>query len=182
MQTHAKTNRKMTFFIEYSGTKKSKSCCHSPFHPPNFCRHSLKLLSPTLPKLMKSPPPLSSDPTAPKIWNVHKLFRTPRNCKFQNFAAGAFHSHISYLWREIAKNLNYSSENRGFLYLKSPRMTFTEQNMDEAFTIVHRFNENPYQDFFRLTSCIVSCKFFMIKNSNNLTIKPGVNLSSMQCQ
>ena len=43
-----------------------------------------------------------------------KLFRTPKNSKFQNFAAWAFHSHISHLWREIAKNLNYSSENGGF--------------------------------------------------------------------
>ena len=42
---------------------------HPPFHPPIFCRHSLKLLSPTLPKLMNwillSPPPLSSDPDNP---------------------------------------------------------------------------------------------------------------------
>ena len=56
-------------FIEYSGTKKSISCCHPPFHPPNFCRHSLKLLSPTLPKLVNwmllLPPPLSSDPDNP---------------------------------------------------------------------------------------------------------------------
>ena len=69
MQTHVKINRKVAFFIEYSGTKKSKSCCHQPFHPPNFCRHSLKLLSPTLPKLMNwillSPPPLSSDSDNP---------------------------------------------------------------------------------------------------------------------
>ena len=69
MQTHVKINRKVAFFIEYSGTKKSKSCCHPPFHPPNFCRHSLKLLSPTLPKLMNwillSQPPLSSDPDNP---------------------------------------------------------------------------------------------------------------------
>ena len=37
--------------------------------PPIFCRHSLKLLSPTLLKLMNwillSPPPLSSDPDNP---------------------------------------------------------------------------------------------------------------------
>ena len=69
MQMHVKINRKVAFFIEYSGTKKSKSCCHPPFHPPKLCRHSLKLLSPTLPKLMNwlllSPPPLSSDPDNP---------------------------------------------------------------------------------------------------------------------
>ena len=50
--------------------KKSKYCCHPPFHPPIFCRHCLKLLSPTLPKLMNwillSPPPLSSDPDNPQ--------------------------------------------------------------------------------------------------------------------
>ena len=38
---------------------------HPSTRPPIFCRHSLKLLSPTLPKLMNwillSPPPLSSD-------------------------------------------------------------------------------------------------------------------------
>ena len=38
--------------------------------PSIFCRHSLKLLSPTLPKLMNwillSPPPLSSDPDNPQ--------------------------------------------------------------------------------------------------------------------
>ena len=85
-QTHLKINRKVTLFIEHSRTKKSKYCCHPPFHPPIFCRHSLKLLSPTLPKLMNwillSPPLLSSDPDTPpkrKIWNVHllkKIFHT----------------------------------------------------------------------------------------------------------
>ena len=70
MQTHVKINRKVAFFIEYSRTKKSKSCCHPPFHPPNFCRHSLKFLSPTLPKfvnwILLSPSPLSSDLTTPQ--------------------------------------------------------------------------------------------------------------------
>ena len=61
------------------------------------------------------------------ILSLDKLLRTPRNSKFQNFAAGAFHSRTSYLWREIAKNLNYSSENRGFLYLKFPRMNLLNQ-------------------------------------------------------
>ena len=74
-QTSVRKNRTVTFFIEYSRTKKSKFCCHPPFHPPIFCCHSLKLLSPTLPKLMNwillSPPPLSSDPDTPKICNVH---------------------------------------------------------------------------------------------------------------
>ena len=41
----------------------------APLHPPIFCHHSLKLLSPTLPKLMNwillSSPPLSSDPDNP---------------------------------------------------------------------------------------------------------------------
>ena len=64
-----KINRKVAFFIQYSRTKKSKYCCHPPFHPPFFCRHSLKLLSPTFPKLMNwillSPPPLSSNPDNP---------------------------------------------------------------------------------------------------------------------
>ena len=64
-----KINKKVAFLIYYSRTKKSKYCCHPPFHPPIFCRHSSKLLSPTLPKLMNwillSPPQLSSDPDNP---------------------------------------------------------------------------------------------------------------------
>ena len=58
-------------------------------------------------------------------------------------------------------------------------MKAAEPNMDEGCRIVHRFNENPSQDFVRLTSCIVSCKFFMIKNLNNLTIKPGISFYAM---
>ena len=103
--------------------------------------------------------PRLSEAIGSKILSLDKLFRTPRNSKFQNFAAAAFHSRISRLWREIAKNLNYSSEKREFLYLKSPRMSFIEPNMDEGCRTVHRFNKNPSQDFFRLTNCIVSCKF-----------------------
>ena len=102
--------------------------------------------------------PRLSEAIGSKILSLDKLFRTPRNSEFQNFAAGAFRSHISYLWREIAKNLKHSSENRGFLYLKAPRMTFIEPNMDEGCRIFHGFNENPPQGFFRLTSCIVSCR------------------------
>ena len=60
----------MTFFVEHCRTKNAKYFCHPPFHPPIFCCHSLKLLSPTLPKLMNwillSPPPLSSDPDTPQ--------------------------------------------------------------------------------------------------------------------
>ena len=66
---------KVAFFCQASSIKKSKYCCHPPFHPLIFRRHSLKLLSPSLPILMNwillSPPPLSSDPDTPKIWNVH---------------------------------------------------------------------------------------------------------------
>ena len=51
--------------------------------------------------------PRLSDAIGSKILSLDKLFRTPRYSKFQNFAARAFHSHISYLWREVAKNLNY---------------------------------------------------------------------------
>ena len=117
--------------------------------------------------------PRLSEGIGSKILSLGKLFYTPSNSKFRNFAAAAFHSHISYLWREIAKNLNYSSENRGFLYLKSPHMSFIEPNMDEGCRIVHRFNKNLSQDFFSANKLHVSCKFFMIKNSNNLTIEPG---------
>ena len=83
-----------------------------------------------------------------KILSLDKLFCTLRNFKFQNFAALAFHSRISHLLREIAKNFNYSSENQRFLYLKSPRMSFIEPNMDEGYRTVHRFNKNLSHDFF----------------------------------
>ena len=91
----------MTFFIEYSRTKKSKYCCHPPFHPPIFCRHSLKLLSPTLPKLMNcivlSLPPLSSDPDTPqkKIWNVHL-----RYIQFRKSVAWLVMLNIQDLWSD----------------------------------------------------------------------------------
>ena len=125
--------------------------------------------------------PRLSEAVGSKILSLDQLFHTRSNFKFQNFASEAFCSHISYLWREIAKNLNYSSENRGFLYLKYPHMTFLEPNMDEGCIIIHRFNGNPLKDFFRLTTCIVSCKFFMIKNLSSLTIKPRACLFSMPC-
>ena len=38
-----------------------------------------------------------SEAIGSKIISLDKLFRTPRNFKFQNFADGAFHSHISHL-------------------------------------------------------------------------------------
>ena len=41
--------------------------------------------------------PRLSEAIGSKILSPNKLFRTPRNCKFQNFAAGASHSHKSYL-------------------------------------------------------------------------------------
>ena len=46
-----KINRKVAFLIWYSRTKKSKYCCHPPFHPPIFCRHSSKRLSPKITEL-----------------------------------------------------------------------------------------------------------------------------------
>ena len=52
--------------------------------------------------------PRLSEAISSQLLSLDKLFRPPRNCKFENFAAGAFHSHISHLWREIAKNLDYS--------------------------------------------------------------------------
>ena len=72
-----KINRKVAFLIQYRRTKKSKYCCHPPFHPLFFCRHFSKLLSPTLQKLMNwillSPPPLSSDPDNPQ--NLERAHR-----------------------------------------------------------------------------------------------------------
>ena len=59
-----KINRKVAFLSSTVGRKS-----HPPFHPAIFCRHSLKPLSPTFPKLMNwillSPPPLSSEPDNP---------------------------------------------------------------------------------------------------------------------
>ena len=114
-----------------------------------------------------------SEAIGSKMLSLEQLFHTPSNFKFQNFAAGAFNSHTSYLWREIEKNLNNSSENEGFLYLKSSHMTSFEPNMDEGCKMFYRFNGNPSQDLFGLTNYIVSCKFFMIKNLNYLTLSRG---------
>ena len=126
--------------------------------------------------------PRLSEAIGSKILSLDRLFGTPSNFRLQNFAFGAFHSHISYLWREITKNLYYSSENWGCLYLKSPHMILIEPNMDEGCKIFHRFNGNSRQDFFHSTNCIVSCKFLMTKSSTYLSIKPGVSLSSLHCQ
>ena len=90
--------------------------------------------------------PRLSEAIGSKILSLDQPFHTPSNFKFQNVPAGALHLHIFYLWREIARNLNYSSENRGFLYPKSPHMTFIEPNMDEGCSIFHKFNGNPSQD------------------------------------
>ena len=64
-----KINRKVAFLSSTAGRKSLNIVCHPPFHPPIFCRHFLKLLSPTLLKLrnwiLLSPPPLSSDPDNP---------------------------------------------------------------------------------------------------------------------
>ena len=76
--------------------------------------------------------PKLSEAIGSKILSPDQLLHITCNFKFQNFAAGAFHSHTSYLWREIEKNLNYSSDNREFLYLKSSHMTSIEPNMDEG--------------------------------------------------
>ena len=63
---HVKINRKVTFLSSTVGQKSQNIVVTHPSTSPIFCRHSLKLLSPTLPKLMNwillSPPPLSSDP------------------------------------------------------------------------------------------------------------------------
>ena len=53
------------------GQKSQNIIVTHPSTPLSFCRHSLKFLSPTLPKLMNwirlSQPPLSSDPDTPKF-------------------------------------------------------------------------------------------------------------------
>ena len=80
-----KINGKVAFFYRVQWDKKSKYCCHLPFHPPIFCCHSLKFLSPSLPKLITwillSPPPPSSDTDTPQ--NLERaLVRTePKNGK-----------------------------------------------------------------------------------------------------
>ena len=68
MPTHVKINRKVAFLSSTVGRKSQNIVVpHPSTH--HFCRHSLKLLSPTLPKLMNwillSLPPLSSDPDKP---------------------------------------------------------------------------------------------------------------------
>ena len=73
---------KVAFFCQTSSIKKSKYCCHPPFHPLplTFCRHSVKRLSPTLPILMNwillsSPPPVLQHGHPPK-----KKFGTCARC------------------------------------------------------------------------------------------------------
>ena len=69
-QMCVKINRKAAFLL--SAVRQKVKILLSPTLPPlYFCCHSLKLLSPTFPKLMNwillSPPPLSSDPDTPKF-------------------------------------------------------------------------------------------------------------------
>ena len=40
--------------------------------------------------------PKLSEAIGSKILSLDKLFRTPRNSKFQNFGAGGFHSYLMY--------------------------------------------------------------------------------------
>ena len=78
-QTRVKNKQERYIFIEYSRTKKSKYGCHPPFHPPIFCRHSLRLLSPTLQKLMNwilLSPPLFSDPDNPSKFGTCTKFHS----------------------------------------------------------------------------------------------------------
>ena len=83
--------------------------------------------------------PRLSEAIGSKILSLDKLFRTPGNCKFQNFAAGAF-THIYLIYEgKLQENFKYSTENWGFLYLKSLRMSFIDPNMDEGCRTVHRF-------------------------------------------
>ena len=60
---------KVAFFCRASSIKSQNTVVTHPSNPPIFRRHSLKLLSPTLPILMNwillSSPPLSSDPDNP---------------------------------------------------------------------------------------------------------------------
>ena len=88
-----KNKQESGIFIQYSRMNNSKYCCHPPFHPPIFCRHSLKLLSPALPKLMiwilLSPPPLSSDPNTPQKFgtctnSLPKTSPVPKQKKLPN--------------------------------------------------------------------------------------------------
>ena len=51
--------------------------------------------------------------------------------------------------------------------------------MDEGCRIFLRFKWKSITGLFSANKLIVSCKFFMIKNSNYLTIKLGLSLSSM---
>ena len=64
-----KITRKVAFLSSTVGRKSQNIVVTHPSIPLFFCCHSLKLLSPTLPKLMNwillSPSPLSSDPDNP---------------------------------------------------------------------------------------------------------------------
>ena len=45
-QTRVKNKQESGIFYRVQWDKKSKYCCHPPFHPPIFCRHSLKFCHP----------------------------------------------------------------------------------------------------------------------------------------
>ena len=112
--------------------------------------------------------PRLSDAIGSKILSLNQLFHTPSNfiiLQLEPFT----HTYLIY-GGKFFKNLNYSSENQGFLYLKSLHVTSIEPNMDKGCRILYRCNGNPSQDIFGLMDCIVSCNFFMIKNSNYLTL------------
>ena len=120
---------KVAFFCRASGIKKSKYCCHPPFHPPVFRRHSLKPLSTTLPILMNwillSPPPLSSDPdNPPKI----------RTCtsSFYGYLKSPDFSRIIWTFH-IKTNLGETFFPQVHFYMKKPYKNLRKQQFSNSF-------------------------------------------------
>ena len=110
-----KINRKATFLSSTVGRKSQNIIVTHPSTPPIFCRHSLKLLSPTLPKLMNwillSPP---------KIWNVHHV--VPFFPKFCTLIL-----RFSYIFSNMANgNVNFP-----LWLILTPRHTFKGRNLDD---------------------------------------------------
>ena len=93
-----------------------------PPPPPTFCRHSLKRLSPTLPKLMNwillSPPPLSSDPDNPPKFGTCTLGVLSEHSGFNHFP----YSILNYENKLL--DMKHSSHSRHISYNVTSRISY----------------------------------------------------------
>ena len=95
-QTSVRINRKVTFFIEYSRAKKSKYCCHPPFHPNTY------FLSPFFKTFVTHPPKINElntvvTPTAVlRPWHPSKFGTcTAESTNIIHIIFGSFQYHLT---------------------------------------------------------------------------------------